>query len=77
MIGRELIDKIIKLGGLDKEIIIMTTDPTDYTYKVPIEDVLLGDSVDSNGFSLKDINNPNNNIPDDEDEYVLIDIGIV
>ena len=63
----------------------MCVDPTDYTFKVPIESIEFDDPYDSNGYSGvdgKDIEDVDEELYNDEGEYigekvVIINLGNV
>jgi hypothetical protein len=50
MTVKELIEQLSKFDP-ETEVLGMCTDPTDYTYKSPIESIELGDPYDTNGYS--------------------------
>ena len=47
---KELIEELSKFDP-ETEVLGMCTDPTDFTYKVPIKSIDFGDPYDSNGYS--------------------------
>ena len=47
---KDLIQELIKFDP-ETEVLGMCTDPTDYTYKVPIKSVEFDNPYDSNGYS--------------------------
>lgn len=47
---KDLIQELIKFDP-ETEVLGMCTDPTDYTYKVPIKKITLDNPFDSNGYS--------------------------
>lgn len=85
---KELIEQLSKFDP-ETEVICSCTDPTDYTYKVPIKSIELDHPWDSNGFSGVDgseiVNDDyDDNFPwDKEGNYVgsnkvvVIDLGDV
>jgi len=50
MTVKDLIEQLSKFDP-ETEVLGMCTDPTEYTYKVPIESIMLDDPYDSNGYS--------------------------
>jgi hypothetical protein len=78
---KELIEKL-KTFNPETEVICSVTDPTDFTYKVPIEDIRLDSPFDSNGGSGVDGSEMEDELWDDEGNYVgeevvTIDLGVV
>ena len=47
---KELIEQLSKFDS-ETEVLGMCTDPTDYTYKVPIKSIIFDNPYDSNGYS--------------------------
>ena len=47
---KELIEQLSKFDS-ETEVLGMCTDPTDYTYKVPIESIIFDSPFDENGYS--------------------------
>jgi len=47
---KDLIQELIKFDP-ETEVLGMCTDPTDYTYKVPIKSIVIGSPFDENGIS--------------------------
>jgi hypothetical protein len=47
---KDLIQELSKFDP-ETEVLGMCTDPTDFTYKVPIKSIILDDPYDSNGYS--------------------------
>ena len=85
MTVRQLIEQLSKFDP-ETQVIGSCTDPTDYTYKVPIESITLDSPFDSNGYSgvdgLEDDGVEYWNETDDDIEYigpkvVIIDLGVV
>lgn len=78
---KELIEKL-KTFNPETEVICSVTDPTDFTYKVPIDDIRLDSPFDSNGDSGVDDSEMEDELWDDEGNYVgeevvTIDLGVV
>ncbi len=82
MTVKQLIDQLSQFDP-NTEVLGMCTDPTDYTYKVQIESIELGNPFDDNGYSGVDGSlNDNDEYYDEDDNYVgpkvvLINIGDV
>jgi hypothetical protein len=84
MTVKELIEQL-KQFDLETPVIGMCTDPTGYTYKVPISEVVSDSPYDSNGYSGVDGSEMDKDVKywdHDIDEYigpevVLIDLGTV
>lgn len=77
-------DLIKQLSEFDPEteVIGSCTDPTDYTYMVPIESVKLDSPYDSNGYSGVDGSEVTGDEWSEDDDYigpkvVVIDLGVV
>jgi len=80
MTVKELIEQLSKFNP-KTEVIGSCTDPTDYTYTVPIKSVELDSPYDSNGYSGVD-GSESEDYYDDDCNYigpkvVVIDLGIV
>jgi len=84
---KDLIEHLSKFD-LETEVLGMCTDPTNFTYKVPIESITLDDPYDSNGYSGVDGSEMDWGECYDEDEetgeetyigskVVLLDLGDV
>jgi len=82
MTVKELIDQLSKFDP-QTSVIGSTTDPTDYTFKVPIVSVELDSPYDENGFSGVDEDDDfEGELYDDNDDYigpkvVIINLGLV
>jgi hypothetical protein len=81
MTVQELIEKL-KTFNPETKVICSVTDPTDYTYKVSVDDIRLDSPFDSNGFSGVDGSEMEDDLWDDEGNYigeevVTIDLGVV
>lgn len=73
---KDLIEQLSKINP-ETEVLCSVTDPTDFTYKVPINDIRLDNPYDENGYSGVD-----GSLCNDEDEFdgelvVIIDLGVV
>lgn len=78
---KDLIEQLNKFNP-EIEVIGSCTDPTDYTYTVPIESVELDSPYDSNGYSGVDGSESEDDVYDDEGDYigprvVVINLGVV
>ena len=80
---KELIEQLSKFDS-ETEVLGMCTDPTDYTYKVPIESIIFDSPFDENGYSGVDGSEMDDDVDywDDNDDYVgpkvvLINLGDV
>ena len=62
---KELIEELSKFNP-ETEVLGMCTDPTNYTYKVPIKSIEWNDPYDSNGYSGVD-----GSEMDGEDSYIV------
>ena len=69
---KQLIEQLSQFDP-NTEVLGMCTDPTDYTYKVPIQSVGLGDPYDDNGYSGID----GSTIDDASDDYWMDDYEYV
>ena len=84
MTVKELITELSKFDP-ETPVIGMCTDPTDYTYKLPIQSIELDSPFDSNGYSGVDgseIFDCDEELYDEDDNYigqkaVIINIGDV
>jgi hypothetical protein len=82
MTVQELIQELSKFDP-ETPVIGMCTDPTDYTYKVPIESVEFDNPYDSNGFSgINSQEDDDRDYFDDDHNYigpkvVIINLGDV
>jgi len=65
MTVKDLIEELSKFDP-ETEVLGMCTDPTDYTYKVPIQSIEWNDPYDSNGYSGVD-----GSEMDGEDSYIV------
>lgn len=81
MTVKELME-ILKEQNPDMKVLITVTDPTDYTYKVSIEEIRVGDPYDSNGYSGVTGEELEADEFDEDDQFIgenvlLIDVGTV
>lgn len=81
MTVKDLIEQLSEFNP-ETEVICSVTDPTDYTYKVPIDDIRLDSPFDSNGYSGVDGSEIEGDVYDDDFEFigekvVIIDLGVV
>jgi len=51
MTVKQLIEQLNQFNP-ETPVLGLCTDPTDYTYKVPIKSIFLGSPFDSNGFKV-------------------------
>ena len=88
MTVKQLIEELSKFNP-ETEVLGMCTDPTDYTYKVPIDSIELDSPYDTNGYSgidgsyIDELSVDDYEVLyDEDDEYVgpkvvILNLGII
>ena len=76
MTVKQLIEQLSKFDS-ETQVIGMCTDPTDYTYKVPIESIEFDSPYDENGYSGVDGEECDGDVFDDDGDYIGTKVVII